>query len=82
MMPRTIFLPRCPDRLQECTALTLLVKDRQISGQLKISRKGIFPFISLVIQVIIHLGVPIVAQRVKNPTSIHEGMGWIPGIAH
>ena len=22
-----------------------------------------------------------VAQRVKNPTSIHEDAGWIPGLA-
>ena len=27
------------------------------------------------------LGVPIVAQRVKNPTSICEDVGWIPGLA-
>ena len=27
------------------------------------------------------LGVPIVAQRVKNPTSIHEDAGPIPGLA-
>ena len=26
-------------------------------------------------------GVPIVAQRVKNPTSIHEDAGSIPGLA-
>ena len=26
------------------------------------------------------LGVP-VAQQVKNPTSIHEDLGWIPGLA-
>ena len=25
-------------------------------------------------------GVPIMAQWVKNPTSIHEDMGWIPGL--
>ena len=24
-------------------------------------------------------GVPLVAQRVKNRTSIHEDAGWIPG---
>ena len=28
-----------------------------------------------------HLGVPVVAQRVKNPTSIHEDVGSIPGLA-
>ena len=27
------------------------------------------------------MGVPIVAQRVKNPTSIHEDVGSIPGLA-
>ena len=27
------------------------------------------------------LGVPIVAQWVKNPTSIHEDVGLIPGLA-
>ena len=27
------------------------------------------------------MGVPIVAQRVKNPTSIHEDAGLIPGPA-
>ena len=27
------------------------------------------------------MGVPIVAQRVKNPTSIHEDSGLIPGFA-
>jgi len=26
-------------------------------------------------------GVPIVAQQVKNPTSIHEDTGSIPGLA-
>ena len=26
-------------------------------------------------------GVPIVAQQVKKPTSIHEGVGSIPGLA-
>ena len=26
-------------------------------------------------------GVPVVAQWVKNPTSIHEDMGSIPGLA-
>ena len=26
-------------------------------------------------------GVPIVAQRVTNPTSIHDDMGSIPGLA-
>ena len=26
-------------------------------------------------------GVPVVAQRVKNPTSIHEDAGSIPGLA-
>ena len=25
--------------------------------------------------------VPVVAQWVKNPTSIHEDVGWIPGLA-
>ena len=27
------------------------------------------------------LGVPIVARWVKNPTSIHEDLGLIPGLA-
>ena len=27
------------------------------------------------------LGVPVVAQQVKNTTSIHEKVGWIPGLA-
>ena len=27
-------------------------------------------------------GVPFVAQQVKNPTSIHEGSGSIPGLSH
>ena len=27
------------------------------------------------------VGVPIVAQQVKNPTSIHEDVGLIPGLA-
>ena len=27
------------------------------------------------------LGVPVVAQQVKNPTSIHENEGSIPGLA-
>ena len=30
----------------------------------------------------ISLGVPLVAQQVMNPTSIHEGMGSIPDLAH
>ena len=29
----------------------------------------------------LRMGVPIVTQRVKNPTSIHEGMGLIHGLA-
>ena len=28
-----------------------------------------------------NIGVPIVAQRVKNPTSIHEDAVLIPGLA-
>ena len=27
------------------------------------------------------LGVPLVAQLVKNLTRIHEDVGWIPGFA-
>ena len=27
------------------------------------------------------LGVPIVAQKITNPTSIYEGVGSIPGLA-
>ena len=27
------------------------------------------------------MSVPAVAPRVKNPTSIHEDAGWIPGLA-
>ena len=27
------------------------------------------------------IGVPLVAQQVKNPTSIHEVVGLIPGLA-
>ena len=30
---------------------------------------------------ILHLGVPIVALRVKNLTSIHEVAGSVPGLA-
>ena len=26
------------------------------------------------------LGVPVVAQGVKNPTSLHGNAGWIPGL--
>jgi len=26
-------------------------------------------------------GVPVVAQQIKNPTSIHEDWGLIPGLA-
>ena len=25
-------------------------------------------------------GVPVVAQQLMNPTSIHEDIGWIPGL--
>ena len=28
----------------------------------------------------VHIGVPVVAQQVKNPTSIHEDVGLIPGL--
>ena len=28
-----------------------------------------------------YIGVPIMAQEVKNPTSIHEDVGLIPGLA-
>ena len=27
------------------------------------------------------LGVPVVAEQAKNPTSVHEDMGLIPGLA-
>ena len=27
-------------------------------------------------------GAPVVVQQVKNPTSIHEDVGSIPGLAH
>ena len=30
---------------------------------------------------IVILGVPIMAQWLKNPTRIHEDEGWIPGLA-
>ena len=30
---------------------------------------------------IVFTGVPVVAQRLTNPTSIHEGAGSIPGLA-
>ena len=39
----------------------------------------VFYFIRLTIH---DSGVPIVAQQVKNPTSIHEGVGSIPSLAH
>ena len=28
-----------------------------------------------------YLGVPVVAQGVKNPTSVHEYVGSIPGVS-
>ena len=28
-----------------------------------------------------HVGVPVVAPWLTNPTSIHEDLGWIPGLA-
>ena len=31
--------------------------------------------------IVMALGVPTVAQWVKNPTSIHEGVGSIPGLS-
>ena len=31
-------------------------------------------------QKLVVLGVPIVAQQLTNPTSIHENMGSIPGL--
>ena len=30
----------------------------------------------------IFMGVPIMAQWLTNPTSVHEDMGLIPGLAH
>ena len=27
-----------------------------------------------------HLGVPVMAQRLMNPTRIYEDVGWIPGL--
>ena len=27
------------------------------------------------------MGVPVVAQQIKNPTSIHEDAGLVPGLA-
>ena len=27
------------------------------------------------------MGIPVVAQRCKNPTSVHEDVGLIPGLA-
>ena len=41
-------------------------------------------YVSLNAYVLIHVknkGVPIMAQRVKNPTSLHEDTGSIPGLA-
>ena len=43
-----------------------------------------FLCLALLITVINYLcscGVPVMAQQVKNPTSIHEDMGSIPGLA-
>ena len=39
-----------------------------------------FSFVNWVVTIGI-LGVPVVAQQVKNPTSIHEDVGLIPGLA-
>ena len=30
---------------------------------------------------LINFGVPVVTHQVKNPTSIHEDVGWIPVLA-
>ena len=27
------------------------------------------------------MGIPVVAQQVKNPASIHEDVGWFPGFS-
>ena len=37
--------------------------------------------VPVVSQKIISFGVPIVAQQVRNLTSIHEDVGFIPGLA-
>ena len=37
--------------------------------------------LSEIIQTKINTGVPVVAQQVKNPTSIYEDAGLIPGLA-
>ena len=33
------------------------------------------------LQILLRLGIPIVVQQVKKPTSIHEDAGSIPGLA-
>ena len=40
-----------------------------------------WPKINIFLKKKVRLGVPIVAQQVKNPTSIHEDAGLIPGFA-
>ena len=45
----------------------------QIRKRIKPERKNI--------KIKIKTGVPIMAQWLVNPTSIHEGTGWVPGLA-
>ena len=55
-------------------------EDRYEMHQARSLRYVYFIFINFTLKIDLR-GVPIVAQKVKNPTSIHEDAGSVPGPA-
>ena len=48
--------------------------------KLELSEKGSLSWTVAIETGKFYMGVPVVAQQVKNPTSIHEDAGWISGL--
>ena len=70
----------CCSRRKAGTRRKDWVAKQQLSPQIKEKITNACKTISLIKKKKIKSGVPVVAQCVKNPTSVHEDVGSIPGL--